>query len=104
MQSKLQIQAMSKDEAVAYAKNPANRTIVAIPVLLIVSFIFYVLSGFFSYAAAATDKSSDIIAGVSDSIAADSFNIIQMAMRIMPSHKTEGNMLIMVPGEGSAEW
>ena len=25
-------------------------------------------------------------------------------MRIMPSHKTEGNMLIMVPGSGSAEW
>lgn len=22
----------------------------------------------------------------------------------MPSHKTEGNLLVMVPGEGTAEW
>lgn len=25
-------------------------------------------------------------------------------MRVMPSHKTEGNMLIMVPDNGAAEW
>lgn len=37
----------NKEEAIAYAKNPANRTIVAIPVLLVLSFVFYVLSSFF---------------------------------------------------------
>ena len=42
--------------------------------------------------------------GVADSNAADSFTKIQMAIRIMPSHQTEGNMLLMVPDNGSAEW
>ena len=27
-----------------------------------------------------------------------------MAVRIMPSHKTEGNMLVMVEDNGQAEW
>mmetsp|Transcript_42770 Transcript_42770/g.56482 ORF Transcript_42770/g.56482 Transcript_42770/m.56482 type:complete len:91 (+) Transcript_42770:257-529(+) len=27
-----------------------------------------------------------------------------MALRIMPSHQTEGNMLLMTPQNGQAEW
>lgn len=42
--------------------------------------------------------------GVQDSNLADSFSKIQMAVRIMPSHNTEGNMLIMVAQNGDAEW
>jgi len=38
---------LSKEQAIEYAKNPANRTIVAIPVFLVGSFIFYVLSTVF---------------------------------------------------------
>ncbi len=59
----------------AYAKNPANRTIVAIPVLLIGSFAFYILSGVFAYLGGSDDSiESAVIAGVSDSNLADSFS------------------------------
>ena len=49
MRGNLQIRSMNKDEALVYARNPANRTIVAIPILLIISFLMYFLSAFFSY-------------------------------------------------------
>ena len=68
---------MNQEQAVAYAKNPANRTIVAIPVLLIGSFTFYILSGVFAYLGGSDDSiDSAVIAGVADSNAADSFSKI----------------------------
>ena len=92
----------SKEQAIEYAQNPSNRTIVAIPVLLVGSFIFYVLSGVFSVVGGESVKDA-LSAGIADSNAADSFSKIQMAMRVMPSHQTEGNMLIMVADNGPAE-
>ena len=68
---------MNQEQAVAYAKNPANRTIVATPVLLIGSFAFYILSGVFAYLGGSDDSiDSAVIAGVADSNAADSFSKI----------------------------
>lgn len=59
-----------------YAANPANRLIVAIPVLLVASFIFYVLSGLFNVLGGGDSISDSIIAGVADSNAADAFTKI----------------------------
>ena len=41
----------------AYARDPKNGYIVAIPILLILSFLFYVLAGFFSYLGGASSDS-----------------------------------------------
>ena len=41
---------------------------------------------------------------MADANVADGFSKIQMSIRIMPSHQTEGNMLLMLPGNGQAEW
>ena len=65
------------------------------------SFIFYVLSSAF-YAMGGGGASTEIV-GVADSNVADAFSKIQLAMRVMPSHKTEGNMLLLVPDNGTAE-
>ena len=63
----------SKEEALIYAKNPANRVIVAIPVLVVCSFIFYILSSL-CYAIGGGDSVEEtIMAGVADANAADSF-------------------------------
>lgn len=68
---------MSGAEAVEYAKNPKNRTIVAIPVLLFVAFIFFFLSVIFSYLSGEHDSLEDkIITGVSESNAAETFKKI----------------------------
>ena len=40
---------MNRQQVETYAKDPKNRTIVAIPILLVLGFLFYALSGFFSY-------------------------------------------------------
>jgi len=80
---------------------------VALLVLFIGSFVFFILSAVFS--AVGGGNSSNVlergnIAGLGESNSADAFSKVSMSLRIMPSHKTEGNMLIMVPGEGTAEW
>ena len=38
-----------------------------------------------------------------DANEADSFSKIQVGLRVMPSHKTEGNLLLMVADNGTAE-
>ena len=43
------IKKVDRKQIEEYAKDPKNRYIVAIPVLLILSFIFYVIAGFFSF-------------------------------------------------------
>lgn len=59
-----------------------NRMIVAIPLLLVLSFIFYILAGFFSYLGGGSGgdgvKSfdSDAMTGIVDFNAADSFKKI----------------------------
>jgi len=74
----------------SYARDPANRYIVAIPLLLVLSFIFYVLAGVFSAlgggSGSPTSAESGIMTGVSDFSAADNFKKIAMSIRIMPSH------------------
>ena len=70
------IRAIDRTQAMNYAKEPKNAPIVAIPVLLVFSFIFYVLAGFFSYMGAGTTLSAaeqSLISGVTDSNAADTF-------------------------------
>ena len=49
MKGRVAVKTMSGDEAVQYAKNPKNRTIVAVPVLLFIAFVFFFLSVIFSY-------------------------------------------------------
>ena len=66
----------SKDDAIAYAKNPANRIIVAIPLLVVASFIFYVLSSFFFALGGGDSQESSSMAGIADSNAADAFSKI----------------------------
>ena len=97
---------MSNEEAKEFVKNPSNRKYVAVPVLLIVSLVFYILSLIFLELGGGDPEpaSESSLVGVSDINAADKFSKIQMALRIMPSHKTEGNMLLMVAEEGAAEW
>lgn len=107
MKAKVDISMMNRAEAEKYAKDPKNRMVVAVPLLLVASFIFYVLAAFFSSlggGAASSSLEDGMLAGVSDYNAADSFQKISMAIRIMPSHNTEGNMLIMTPQTGEAEW
>ena len=76
--------------------------------LLVLGFLFYLLAGFFSYLGGQSDATDPqeklLVSGVSDYNAADTFKKIQMGLRIMPSHKTEGNMIIMTPQAGAAEW
>ncbi len=50
---------MDRQQMETYARDPKNRYIVAIPVLLILSFLFYVLAGFFSYLGGGGGSSSD---------------------------------------------
>jgi zona occludens toxin (predicted ATPase) len=45
----IDVKTMDRQQMETYAKDPKNRYIVAVPVLLILSFIFYVIAGFFSY-------------------------------------------------------
>ena len=103
----INIQGVSRAQAEAYARDPKNRYIVAIPILLLASFLFYILSAFFSYASGSSESltlEESIMQGVADYNAADTFQKIQMALRVMPSQKTEGNMLLMTPSSGQAEW
>ena len=55
MKASIDMRSMSKDQAIEYAKNPNNRAIVAIPVLLVLAFIFYVLASFFAYVGGSGD-------------------------------------------------
>ena len=73
MRAGLQVRSMSKEEAMLYAQNPANRTIVAIPILLVVSFLFYFLSAFFSYLSASSAASDPMAGATADSNAAADF-------------------------------
>lgn len=91
---------MNQQEAVRYAKNPSNRNIVATLGLLVASLLFFILSCAFDFT---TSPEESTIAGVQDSETANDFSKIQMAMRIMPSQNTEGNMLVMVEMNGTAE-
>ena len=50
MKSMEELRGMNRDQMTAYAQEPKNRHIVAIPVLLVLSFGFYVLSAFFAAA------------------------------------------------------
>ena len=91
MRAKLDVKIMTRQEVEEYSRDPKNRWIVAIPILLVLSFIFYVLAGFFSYLGGSGEEGkksfdSDAMTGVSDFNAADNFKKIQMAIRIMPSH------------------
>ena len=88
-------------EAMAMAKDPKKGPIVAIPVLLVLSFIFYVLSSAF-FAMGGGGAATEIV-GVADSSVADAFSKIQVAMRVMPTQKTEGNLLKLEPDNGTAE-
>lgn len=70
---------MNRAEAEAYAKDPKNRNVVAIPLLLVASFLFYILAAFFSTLGggdASTSVEEGMLAGVADSNAADSFQKI----------------------------
>ena len=109
MRANLQMKAMNREEAEKFARNPANRAIVAMVSLFLLSFLFYFLSAFFGYlggSGAAAPKTIMTEDGEvnTDVNAADSFQKVQLSMRIMPTHKTEGNMLIMLPKAGEAEW
>jgi len=106
MKAKIDISTLNRAQAEQFARDPKNRMVVAVPLLLVASFGFYILAAFFSFAGGSDSSSvqDSLIAGVADYNAADSFQKIQMAIRIMPSHKTEGNMIIMTPKSGEAEW
>lgn len=102
---------MNRDEAEKFARNPANLSIVVMIALFILSFLFYFLSAFFGYlggSGGSVTQTAIVTSSTSpdsdSSSAADSFQKIQLAMRIMPTHKSEGNMLVMVPKTGEAEW
>ena len=43
------MQGMSKERIQEYARDPKNKYVVAIPILLVLAFCFYLLAGFFSY-------------------------------------------------------
>ena len=45
----MNMQGMSRDQVEQYARDPKNRFVVAIPILLVLAFLFYLLAGFFSY-------------------------------------------------------
>ena len=45
----MNVKAMNRQQVEAYARDPKNRYIVAIPILLVLSFLFYILAAFFSY-------------------------------------------------------
>ena len=89
-----------------YYDNPATKTRAILIILLLVSFICYVLASFFAYVDSSAPKTATeaIIGGVTDSNAANSFQKINMELRVMPSHKTEGNKIRMIANSGTAEW
>ena len=60
MKASIDVHVMKRDEMEAYAKNPNNRLIVAIPVLLVASFLFYVLTVFFQYLGGSDSSASGI--------------------------------------------
>ena len=60
----------------AFSRNPNNRTIVAIPVLLCVAVVFAVLGALFSFLEGKTKNESMVISGTSDSAVADEFSKI----------------------------
>ena len=69
MKAKVSVKIATKEEAMLFAANPANRSIVALIVLLVVSFIFYLLAAFFAYLDSSSPKSVEeaIVGGVTDS-------------------------------------
>ena len=92
-----------------YMGDKTKQPIVGMFVLLIASFLFYILSAIFAALGGSGRESTNVlergnIAELGQASAADAFSKIQMALRIMPSHKTEGNLLLMLPFEGDAEW
>ena len=66
----MNMQGMSREQVEQYARDPKNRYIVAIPILLVLAFLFYILAGFFSYlgGSSAAEKSVEqsLMSGVSD--------------------------------------
>ena len=80
----MQVRAMSRDEAIKFAKNPANHAMVAMIVLFLVAFLLYFLSAFLGYMTGANDPTSKTRMTIgedgelvqSDSNAADSFQKI----------------------------
>ena len=74
------------------------------PIFLFLFFIFLFISLILGYFADTSAPASRTITGVDDYSLAETFKSIQMAIRIMPSQKTEGNMLLGVLEHGKAEW
>ena len=95
---------MSSEDAARFAQRASNRTIVAMPVFLFLFFIFLFISLILGYFADTEAPERTTITGVDDYSIAETFKSIQMAIRIMPSQKTEGNMLLGVLEHGKAEW
>lgn len=57
----IDVKAMNRQQIEAYARDPKNGYIVAVPILLILSFIFYVIAGFFSYLGGGASSSETAI-------------------------------------------
>ena len=72
----MQASIKTREEAVAFSQNPNNRTILAIPVLLIAAIIFGLLGALFSYLEKTTTKHSNVVSGVHESAVVDEFSKI----------------------------
>ena len=80
-----------------------GRPIVAMFALLIGSFVLYIISAvFYTLGGGSAVVESKTL---QDQNTASTFGKISLGLRIMPSHKTEGNKLVMIEKEGiDAEW
>ena len=69
MRAKVSVKIATKEEAIAFMNNPANRTIKYLIYCLIASFVFYILAAFFAYLDNSSPKSAEeaIVGGVTDS-------------------------------------
>ena len=105
MRGRVAMRTMTGEEATRFAQQASNRTIVAMPIFLFLFFIFLFIFLILSYFGEPDiDPADRLITGVDDYSLAETFKSIQMAIRIMPSQKTEGNMLLGVLEHGQAEW
>ena len=69
MKAKVSVKIATKEEAMIFMANPANKSIMYLIYLLVASFIFYILAAFFAYLDNSSPKSAEdaIVGGVTDS-------------------------------------
>ena len=69
MKAKVSVKIATKEEAMIFMANPANKSIMYLIYLLVASFIFYILAAFFAYLDSSSPKSAEdaIVGGVTDS-------------------------------------